>query len=186
MPRPPSHPHVVRTARKILGISQKDLAARVGIATVTLQKFENGDSSISQEVAERIASELEVDVWDIIENRDPLHPRTWAQGKVVIDPGDKLGKTLWDLIKVPLTKEAFVDRVFTEKDIEADIHRAVNGLRLLLNDALKKKSYSWVRSAIFYRLRQIKMEFDLKQLPPKRGRPQNSVKSAKKPKRRSP
>src|SRR4030081_2751159 len=183
MPRPPTHPHVVRTARKILGISQKDLAARVGIATVTLQKFENGDSSISRDVAGRIASEMGLDATQVIKNKDPLHPRTFARGKI-IEPGDGIRKPVWEIIEVPLTKEYREPYQYTEADMEKEMTLLVSVIREFLSSALKKKSYSWVRGSIYNSLRQINEEFKLVHFGPKRGRP--PVKSAKKPKRRSP
>src|SRR5258708_30239156 len=104
MQRPPSRSYVLRTGRKMLGFTQKELAERVGIAAVTLQKFEIGDASISRELALRIASETGLDVIDLIKNKDPLHPRTWARGKE-IEPGDQSRKPIFELIQVPLTKE---------------------------------------------------------------------------------
>ena len=186
MPRPPSYPHVLRTARNILGLTQKDLAARVGIATVTLQKFENGDASISRELALRIASETGLDVIDLIKNKDPLHPRTWARGKE-IEPGDQSRKPIFELIQVPLTKEVLPRPLeYTEKNIEEEIPILVSVIRELLNLGVKKKSYLWMRNSIHNSLKQIKAEFTLKQLPPKKGRPRKPVKSAKKPKRQVP
>jgi transcriptional regulator with XRE-family HTH domain len=189
MPRPPSHPHVLRTARKILGFTQKDLADRVGIATVTLQKFENGDASISRQIALRISVETGLDVTDLIKNKDPLHPRTWVRGKE-IEPGNQSRKPVFEAIQVPLTKEVLGPLVFTEEDTEEEIARLVPVIRELLNLSVKKKSFVWMSKSIQESLKEIKAEFQggtaLKQLPPKRGRPRKPVKSAKKPEPRSP
>jgi len=167
MPRPPSYPHVLRTARNILGLTQKDLAARVGIATVTLQKFENGDASISREIAFRIANETFLDLHQLIENKDPHHPLDWIFG-------------------TPLTKESLDPIVHTERDTEKEIAKLVPMIRELLNFSIKKKSFIWVSKSIWESLKQIKAEFQgeagLKQFPAKRGRPPKRAKSARKAK----
>jgi transcriptional regulator with XRE-family HTH domain len=168
MPRQPTHPHVLRTARLILGMSQKDLAARVGIATVTLQKFENGEASISRKLAWRISMTTDLNMDQLMNNRDPKHPRSGTFG-------------------IPLTKAIGLPRcVYTEADTENAIGRLVPVIRDLLNFAVKKKSFIWVSKSIRDSLEQIKVEFQggaaAKQLPPKRGRPRKADKSARKPK----
>jgi transcriptional regulator with XRE-family HTH domain len=183
MPRPPSHPHVLRTARKILGFTQKGLAERVNIATVTLQKFENGDASISREIAVRIALVMDLDLNQLIENKNPRRPLSW-------------------LTQTPLTKEEFLEPpVYTEADTEEWITRLVPVIRELLNFSVKRQTFAWVLHSIKDSLEHVKAEFQggaplfsetrpfaklLKQRPPKRGRSRKPVKSAKKPKRRSP
>jgi transcriptional regulator with XRE-family HTH domain len=169
MPRPPTHPHVLRTARMILGFSQKDLAARVGVATITLQKFENGETSISRRLGWRIAMTTDLDIDQLMANRDPKHPRSLTFGD-------------------PLTKEHLGPVVHTEADTEKEIAGLVPEIRELLNFAVKKKSFVWVSSSIRDSLKQIKAEFQggaaAKQLPPKKGGPRKLEKSANKARQR--
>ena len=76
MPRPPKRQHVLRTTLKILGMTQVELADRLGIATVTIEKFLSGDANISEELARRISKETGLDLEQLILNSDPLDPRT--------------------------------------------------------------------------------------------------------------
>jgi len=103
----------------------------------------------------------------LMNNRDPQHPRSFTFGD-------------------PLTKGHLGRVVYTEADTEKEIARLVPVIRDLLNFAVKKKSFIWVRSSIIDSLEQIKIEFQggaaAKQLPPKRGRPRKADKSARKPK----
>jgi transcriptional regulator with XRE-family HTH domain len=57
MPRPPTNHHVLRELRHILGLSQAQLAARIGVKPITLKKIENGSLNPSREVAIRIEGE---------------------------------------------------------------------------------------------------------------------------------
>jgi len=75
MPRTPAHPHVLRTALRLRGITQKALAERIGIASVTIEKFVNGESKISEGLGGRIAYEVGLDFEQLMSNRDPLKPQ---------------------------------------------------------------------------------------------------------------
>ena len=75
MARRPKRPHVLRTTLKILGLTQKELAERLGIASVTLEKFINGDSMISERLAQRISAETGVNFAQLLLNHEPLNPR---------------------------------------------------------------------------------------------------------------
>lgn len=75
MPRPPTYPSVIRSARQILGLSQIELARRTNMAKITLNKIENGQMGVSLVVAQQIACELLVSRDQIRENSDPLHPK---------------------------------------------------------------------------------------------------------------
>ena len=76
MPRPPKQPHVLRTVLRIRGLTQKQLAERLGIASVTLEKFLNGDTAISEKLAQRISTETGVDFAQLLTNSEPENPRS--------------------------------------------------------------------------------------------------------------
>ena len=82
MPRPPRHPHVLRTVLKMRGMTQKALAEEIGIASVTLEKFINGGTKISEDLAARIAYEVGLDFEQLLLNRDPLNPRLRDTGAI--------------------------------------------------------------------------------------------------------
>jgi transcriptional regulator with XRE-family HTH domain len=60
---------------KLLGLTQVQLAKRLNIATVTIEKFVNGDSMISEELALRISKETGLDFEQLVLNSEPLNPR---------------------------------------------------------------------------------------------------------------
>jgi transcriptional regulator with XRE-family HTH domain len=82
MPRSPTHPHVLRTALRLRGITQKALAETIGIASVTIEKFVNGESKISEDLGWRIAYEAGLDFEQLMSNRDPLKPRLRDTGAI--------------------------------------------------------------------------------------------------------
>ena len=51
---------VVKTRRKELGLTQKELAHRVGCASVTLRKIEYNDLRPSVQIAEALATALNI------------------------------------------------------------------------------------------------------------------------------
>ena len=57
--------HALRERRQRLGITQKDMAARVGISPVTYSRIERGTSVPSLDVAYRIAIVLNSDLADL-------------------------------------------------------------------------------------------------------------------------
>jgi transcriptional regulator with XRE-family HTH domain len=83
MARPPKRPHALRTTLKILGLTQVQLAKRLGIAPVTIEKFLNGVSTISEELAMRISNETGLDFEQLVLNGDPLNPRR-ADGSALL------------------------------------------------------------------------------------------------------
>lgn len=85
MPRPPKHPHALRSALKLLGWTQVELAKRVGCATVTLERFLNGQTLISAQLAEQIAKETGLDIEQLLLNTDPNQPRR-ADGTLLEEP----------------------------------------------------------------------------------------------------
>jgi transcriptional regulator with XRE-family HTH domain len=74
MPRPPSHPHVLRTARQRKGFTQTRLAKRAGVSVATIKQIESGKTKVSRITANRIATILRLDVQQLQENSDPDSP----------------------------------------------------------------------------------------------------------------
>lgn len=56
----PSFGDWLKQRRKTLGLTQHDLARRIGCALITIQKIEAGDRRPSMQIAERLAAHLEV------------------------------------------------------------------------------------------------------------------------------
>ena len=73
---PTKNADVLRTTLKILGLTQKQFAERLGIASVTLEKFLNGDTAISENLASRISAETGVDFAQLLTNSEPENPRS--------------------------------------------------------------------------------------------------------------
>jgi transcriptional regulator with XRE-family HTH domain len=61
MPRPPKSDHVVRKLRRIIGYTQRRLAAELGVAEVSLKKIENGDLALSHQMKKRLMIATGVD-----------------------------------------------------------------------------------------------------------------------------
>src|SRR5260370_12021529 len=79
MPRPPSTPHVLRTARKIRGLTQEKLAQAVGVATITIKEIEAGKPKLSSRLAPRISIATRLDTRQLIENSRPNAPRFYPK-----------------------------------------------------------------------------------------------------------
>ena len=56
----------IRTLRKVLGLSQNDVASQVGFSYQQLQKYEKGQSRMALDTLERITTVLGTSVEDII------------------------------------------------------------------------------------------------------------------------
>lgn len=57
--------HALRERRQRLGITQRDLAARVGVSAVTYYRIEHGTSVPSLDLAYRIAAALDAELCDL-------------------------------------------------------------------------------------------------------------------------
>lgn len=55
----------IRTARRIKGLKQQELAERCGLARESLSRIERGHSKPSLDLLEKIAAELDVTVSDL-------------------------------------------------------------------------------------------------------------------------
>lgn len=61
----------IKTARKKLKITQKELATRLGIAEITIRKYENGDREPNLETIEKLAAALEVTPYELLGGASP-------------------------------------------------------------------------------------------------------------------
>jgi plasmid maintenance system antidote protein VapI len=75
MPRPPKHPHALRSALRLLDMTQKELAYQLGVAPVTIEKFINGESGISKDLGFKISKTTGLDFDQLMGNIDPENPQ---------------------------------------------------------------------------------------------------------------
>lgn len=62
--------HYVKEWRKFRGLTQEQLADRLGVATSTISQLENYKQGYSQAILEALASALMCETWDLLK-RDP-------------------------------------------------------------------------------------------------------------------
>ena len=60
----------IKLRRKEKGLSQKELALKIGIATNSLSRYEIGERNISWEMLAKIASALDIGTTELIEGAD--------------------------------------------------------------------------------------------------------------------
>jgi transcriptional regulator with XRE-family HTH domain len=76
MPRAPSNYSIVREIRKRLGLTQAELAKRLGVIRPTINKIENDELDIPRRLALALSNFTGVHFGEILSNR-PGEPRTW-------------------------------------------------------------------------------------------------------------
>jgi transcriptional regulator with XRE-family HTH domain len=148
MSKLPSRPSVLRTARKILGLSQSDLATAVGCSKVTIEKFENGTFRISDDLAYRIMMETTLDLQQLRSNDAPNSPRD-IDGNPLSHEGYLHRKELWQR----------VSRSQVDKERRRDHLR----LTLLFDAAARKRKYPLVAMAMRQRIEEFISEFNLQE-----------------------
>lgn len=85
-------PHYIREWRKHRGLTQEQLAERIGIARSYLSKIESGARRYDQPFLEAAAEALRCDAGDII-TRDPTDPEAlWS---------------IWDQLTPPVRRQAY-------------------------------------------------------------------------------
>jgi len=130
MPRPPSTPHVLRTARKIRGLTQEKLAQAVAVATITIKEIEAGKPKLSRRLAHRISIATRLDTRQLIENSRPNAPRFY-----------------------PELYEGFPEL------IEVEVGQLANVIRSMLKSCKTPTKFFVLRWAIYEKLRELGAEF---------------------------
>jgi DNA-binding XRE family transcriptional regulator len=74
MSRTPSKPHVLRTARIQLGLTQAKLASLVGASTIAIKRIEGGSMKVSRQMAQRISTVTRLDFQQLLDNSEPESP----------------------------------------------------------------------------------------------------------------
>jgi transcriptional regulator with XRE-family HTH domain len=148
MAKAPTHPSVLRTARKILGLSQSALASAVGCSKVTIEKFENGTFKISDNLAYRIVMETTLDLQQLRSNDDPENPRG-IDGK-------------------PLTREMYLHRkelwrIVPRSRVDEERKRDDLRLTLLFDAAARKRKFPLIAMALRQRIEEFISEFGLEE-----------------------
>lgn len=77
----------LRAARKMKGVTQQDLARRLGVTHQQIQKYEDGSNRVAASVLVMICEILEVDLLNLV-------PRTLSDGRAAPDPFAALGATI--------------------------------------------------------------------------------------------
>jgi transcriptional regulator with XRE-family HTH domain len=147
MPRPPSRPSVLRTARRRLGLTQLELARLVHCSKITIEKFENGTAGMSQDLARRIALELNLSLQQLLSNSTPESP-VGIRG----EPVTAEGYSKWKLARaLSCTKE------------QVDKERAYGAIRrtLLLDAAVGTGKYHLVAMVLDQKIDELVKEFGL-------------------------
>jgi transcriptional regulator with XRE-family HTH domain len=146
MPRPPSIEHPLRTARRILGLSQPRFGAQVGVSGVTIQQIENHVMKISDSLAQKIAIVWGLSSEQLMTGNDPKRPR-FSDGTL-------------------FTREDYESRKAGPRDIDrkfVDIHvkNFTFALEALLDAANEARRYGPFNTALTKRLRTLVEEFGL-------------------------
>src|SRR5689334_11249911 len=103
MPRPFSIQHVLRTARKIRGLSQKRLAQTVGVSTNVIKEIESGRTRPSRKLAHRISIATRLNYQQLLENSRPEAPRFYPElyesfENLVVSEAGQLGNVIRDML----------------------------------------------------------------------------------------
>jgi|SRR6516164_2860476 len=157
MPRKPSYPHVLRTARIIHELTQQQLAKRVGVAVITLQKIESGQIKLSKRLANRLSIATGVDPAQLIENFEPEKPYLNVISFRSPTPP-----------RIPLKNSRALQLIKENKpskdSMETELRLIQDSLRQMLEASIPKGSYWVLLHAISWALSDLREEF---KLPPK-------------------
>jgi transcriptional regulator with XRE-family HTH domain len=142
MPRPPSVAHPLRTARKMLGFSQRPRAELVGTSTITLQQVENCVMELSPGLARRISVEFGLDPNQLMAGPtdQPERPRFAMTNIAFTKEGYEAYKTARlqadrDEVDKNLTEFSFILEVLLDAANETQRYRP---FVVALTDTLKK------------------------------------------------
>lgn len=104
----------IRKRRKELGLSQEQLAEKVGVSYQQVQRYENGSSTLNVENVQRIAHALGVSAIALLEGRD---------AQVVAEPAALGAAPFWS------SDEKVVLRLFRQLPTPADKKLVISVIR---------------------------------------------------------
>jgi transcriptional regulator with XRE-family HTH domain len=146
MARPASVYHPLREVRRILGLSQVELARRIHVAPITIKKIENRENELSGEIAQRIAAETGVMPWELVGENKTFK----------IHDGSPLSKESYEMRKycAATTPMAVIDEY---------VRNFAFHIEVLLDASLDGGSnkVSQVVGALYRSLTEIKLSFQL-------------------------
>jgi DNA-binding XRE family transcriptional regulator len=150
MPRSSSHPHVLRTVRERLGLTQEKLAKEVGVKKITIQKIELGKNKPGRELAFRIMAETGLDPMQLMENTEPQspylvrgHPEQVTRESYEARRNLKLGDK----------------RV--QEEISRDVELFSKIIRQMLETSVARGKFDTFRYALEWALGKLRTDFDL-------------------------
>lgn len=134
MPRPPKNNSALRNVRNAAGLTQKELARRIGVNDVTIQKIENDKITMSRPLAYRLKSQLGCGI---------RTTRPDTDGQVKWDVSDKMlgDDDNW----TPYTREHFTAHKEARADFANDLdvwsEALATALHLLLRGAARAGTF---------------------------------------------
>jgi transcriptional regulator with XRE-family HTH domain len=177
MPKAPTCYSIVREIRIALGLTQEELAARLGVYISTIRKVENGTLDISEQLARSLSSISDVATHDILTNRAGELRTRFKRGvtpRLLLDRdrraqelSAKDRKTLFDnyLYQLELLIDAImVDRSYLLWTLDDAITLALHSLedRFDLKEAIKKLRAVPLDPKVSAYLARMKLPEDLK------------------------
>jgi transcriptional regulator with XRE-family HTH domain len=148
MPRPPSVSHPLRTARRILGLSQPQFGAQVGVSGVTIQQIENRVMEMSRGLAQKISITYGLDPDQLMAGRDAQNPQ-FTDG------------TIFNRQEYESRKKGPRD-VDDRKTVDSHVANFGFAMELLLDAANETRRYGPFRNALQKRLSDLIQEFELR------------------------
>lgn len=86
----------IKIARQKIGLTQKKLGEYCGLATGTIQQYELGKRQPRLEQLQKIANALNVPIYELVENNDPI-PDIGLQANIIAE--EKKSKLLLEFIR---------------------------------------------------------------------------------------
>jgi transcriptional regulator with XRE-family HTH domain len=103
---------VIQNARQQSGLTQIDMAQRLGVTQATYSRIEKGKTSVNEETLERIGKILDVRKEElVIEDKSPEQQATMREQASVLNPRD-IPAMLRDL------KELLNDGIITQEEFQ--------------------------------------------------------------------
>ena len=150
MSRPSPHPHVLRTVRHRLGLTQETLAKEVGVKTITIQKIELGKNKPGRELAFRIMAVTGLDPVQLIENSEPESPY------LVRCHPEQVTRENYETRKSLRPSDEKV-----QKEINRDVELFSKIIRQMFEVSIARGKFDALRYTLEWTLGKLRTEFDL-------------------------